>query len=250
MHIVHLRKAHESLLMMAMGSHNLELSRVINSGAIYHPTASYYVSWTSNGVYVTSYRGCYRIYTYIRMKLDALSRWVCYRIYTTDKMWSGTPDQIQDSGVLVEATVVECGSRMVKVVEHVSVRGASGHHHTVHPARINHVNVGVLLKEMAEQDPLVSRAKALQLRLAKHHQQGMLSWYVMDGRWLSRVCYVVVPPLLGQLVKDIRRHRHCWARYERLWLKALLVHVQAKMVTDGGCGTTCSQLRQDRVQFR
>ena len=31
-----------------------------------------------------------------------------------------------------------------------------------------------------------------------------------------------------------RRHRHGWARHERLWLKALLVHVQAKMVTDGG----------------
>ena len=43
---------------------------------------------------------------------------------------------------------------------------------------------------------------------------------------------------------------HGWDRYERLWLKALIAYVQAKMVTDGGAWTTGSQLRQDRVQFR
>ena len=31
---------------------------------------------------------------------------------------------------------------------------------------------------------------------------------------------------------------HGWARYERLWLKALLARVQAKMFTDGGGGAT------------
>lgn len=127
------------------------------------------------------------------MKLGALSKWVCNRICTTDKMWSGTPDRIQDSGVPVVATVVECGNRIVNVVENVSVRGASDHHHAVRTAKIELAHVGTFCQEMAEQDPLVSRAKALQLRLAKHHQQGMLSWYVMDGRWLSRVCYAVCP---------------------------------------------------------
>ena len=36
---------------------------------------------------------------------------------------------------------------------------------------------------------------------------------------------------------------HGWAGYERLWLKALLAHVQAKMDTDGGGGTTGSQFK-------
>ena len=114
---------------------------------------------------------------------------------------SGYSDETQNvpgvyiSEVPIEAGAVEYVSRCVEELKNVSFRGASGHHNAVRPSNIDLAHVGTFCQEMAERDPLVSRAKALQLRLAKHHQQGMLNWYVMDCRWLSRVCYAVCPAI-------------------------------------------------------